>query len=264
MSGNDAFELVSERGWRRGFDNMLRSGLDRWFKTRRWWVNCLLWGGLVAFILFSLMYGRHTPPVEVLLIVALPYIGLLPAVGAIIVMYDAIVGEKREGTAAWVFSKPLTRPAFVLSKLVANSIGVLLTMTIIPCTIVFSVTALIHKSALSPLGTLEAVGVFFINLFFYLTFTLMLGTLFSSRRAVIGIAFGVLFLQHNPFELLPYLGPFLPRTLIESVENSVPIAYTLVLGDAVQAEQIINLLLVIAESILFALVAIWRFNREEF
>lgn len=264
MPGNDSFELVSERAWRRGFDNMLRSGLARWFKTRSWWVNCLIWGGIVAAILASLLFYRPPPPLDVLVMIALIFIGLFPAVGVVIIMQDAIIGEKAEGTAAWLLSKPLTRSAFVLSKMVSNSIGVMLTMTIVPSVIAFAIIELTHKSALAPLGILGAMGVLFVNHFFFLTLTLMLGTFFSGRGAVIGIPLALLFFQQNLLGRFPALRFILPWNLIASLGESNPLAQILILGLPVPTELLITLLLVIVESILFASIAVWRFNREEF
>jgi len=54
----------------------------------------------------------------------------LPIV-AIIIAQDAIIGERQSGTAAWVLSKPVSRPAFILSKLVAGAIGLLVTGIVI-------------------------------------------------------------------------------------------------------------------------------------
>ena len=79
------------------------------------------------------------------------FTGLFPAVGVVIIMQDTIVGEKREGTASWVLSKPLTRLAFVLSKVIANSVGVMVTMIIVPFCISFTIIAIVHKSLLTPI-----------------------------------------------------------------------------------------------------------------
>ncbi len=264
MSGNDAFELVSERGWRRGFDNMLRSGLARWFRTRSWWVNSLIWGGIVGIIVTALVLNHDVPPVEDLVMIALVFIGLFPAVGVVIVMQDAIVGEKKEGTAAWVLSKPLTRSSFVLSKMVANSIGVLLTMTIVPTVIGFVIIAFKNPGVLQPIGILGAIGVLFVNLFFFLTLTLMLGTLFSGRAPVIGIPLALLFLQQNLLGFLPFLRFFLPWNLVTPLGTSNPLAQELIMGLPVNQELIITLLVVLAESVLFTAIGIWRFNRDEF
>ena len=62
---------------------------------------------------------------------------MFPAIAVIIIMKDTLVGEKQSGTAAWVLSKPVSRPAFILSKLAANSIGVLATIVILPGVVAF-------------------------------------------------------------------------------------------------------------------------------
>ena len=125
MSGNSAFEMVSKRGWRRGLSGMLRSEFSRWWHTRMWWVQCLIWGGLIGFMLSAILFGTpEAPPSDEVVVLYAIFAGLFPAVGIVIIMQGTLVGEKKDGTAAWVLSKPMTRPAFVMSKVIANSLGV--------------------------------------------------------------------------------------------------------------------------------------------
>ena len=152
MSGNEVFELESGTGWSRGLDNMLRSGLARWFKTKTWWIQCLIWGGLAAIFVSPSIFLKEPPRLMDLLMISFIFIGLFPAVGVIIIMQDAIVGEKREGTAAWVLSKPLTRSSFVLSKVIANCVGILVTMIVVPFCISFAILSIGHKSSFFSLG----------------------------------------------------------------------------------------------------------------
>jgi len=264
MSGNEAFELVSEHGWSRGLNTMLRSGLARWFKTRMWWVHCLIWGSLVGSILATIAFNPQPPPPADLYMIFMVFVGLFPAVGVVIIMQDALVGEKSEGTAAWVLSKPLTRPAFVLSKIIANSLGILVTMVLVPCLIGFAIILITTKSALAPLGYLESMGVVFISDFFFLALTLMLGTFFDSRGPVIGIPLGVLFLQQNLIGFLPSLRFVLPWTLVMPIGNITPLVQSLMLNTPVPQGQLITLAVIVVESILFVLIGLWRFNREEF
>jgi ABC-2 type transport system permease protein len=264
MSGNEAFELVTERGWMRGMGNMLRSGLARWFKTRSWWVNCLIWGGLVGAIVAALVFNPQAPDVGELLMVTLVFTGLFPAVGVIILMQDAIVGEKREGTAAWVLSKPVTRQSLILSKVIANSLGVLLTMVIVPCAVGFAIIASAHPSMLVTFGVLGAMGVIFISQFFFLSLTLMLGTFFDVRAPVVGIPLAILFLQQNLINVVPNLRFILPWNLVIPLGNANPLTFSLLQGTTPSSEHLTMLVIIIIESILFTLVALWRFNRQEF
>ena len=49
MTGSSAMQLVNERGCRRGLGSMLGSESSRWWKTRMWWVQCLIWVGILGF-----------------------------------------------------------------------------------------------------------------------------------------------------------------------------------------------------------------------
>src|SRR4030065_1275208 len=264
MSGNEVFELESGTGVSRGLGNMVRSGLARWFKTKTWWIQCLIWGGISAIIFIALAFNRYQPPVADLFLFSFIFCGLFPAVGGVIIMQDAIVGEKREGTASWVLSKPLTRPAFVLSKVVANSVGILVTMIIVPCCIAFAIISFIHRSSLASLGILGAIGVIFISHFFFLTMTLMLGTIFNTRGPVIGIPLAILYLQQNFIGLLPSLRFVLPWNLVVPIDTTNPLVLSLMMRTPVQSEHLAILLIIILESILFILIGLWRFSREEF
>jgi ABC-2 type transport system permease protein len=264
MSGNEAFELVSERGWKRGLGTMLRSGLGRWFKTKMWWVQCRIWGSLIGFILAAIAFSSETPPAEELLLLFAVFAGLFPAVGVVIIMQDALVGEKKEGTAAWVLSKPLTRPAFVVSKIIANSAGIIITMIVVPCLLAYAIITISTKSSLNPLGFLESMGVIFISHFFFLALTLMLGTFFDSRGPVIGIPLGILFMQQNLIGFIPALGYVLPWSLVVPLGNTPSLALSLMMNFPVQPSQLITLAAIVIESILFIFIGLWRFNREEF
>jgi ABC-2 type transport system permease protein len=263
MSGNEAFILVSERGWTRGLSTMLRSGLSRWFKTRMWWTQCLIWGGMVGGILAMLAFNPQAPTDEELLMLFSVFAGLFPAVGVIIIMQDALVGEKQEGTAAWVLSKPLTRPSFVISKIVSNSVGILLTMILVPGILAYLILS-IHGAYLNPLGFFEAMGIIFINHFYFLALTLMLGTFFNNRGPVIGIPLAILFLQQNLIGFLPALGYIFPWTLVVPIGNGTSLVYSLMAGATIPKDLIITLGVILGEIILFVLLGLWRFNREEF
>jgi ABC-type transport system involved in multi-copper enzyme maturation permease subunit len=265
VSGNEAFEMVSGHGWSRGLDNMLRSGLARWFKTRSWWVNSLIWGVVVVGVVGALAFSRpEVTPLGIIIMVFTETVGLFPAVGVIVIMQDALVGEKREGTAAWVLSKPVTRQAFLLSKVISNSLGVLVSMIVAPSIVGYILISIDQQSLLNPLGFLECMLLFFIVDFFFLSLTFMFGVLFSNRAPVIGIPLAVVLLQQNLIGLIPFLRFILPSTLTFPMENSNPLAISLILRTPVQPEQWLILGIILLECLLFLGVALWRFNRQEF
>jgi ABC-2 type transport system permease protein len=264
MSGNEAFEMVSGSAWSRGLENMLRSGLARWFKTRSWWTHCLIWGVAIGLPLMGVAFNPQASPFEELIMLFTVFSSLFPAVGVVITMQDALVGEKREGTAAWVLSKPVTRQAFLLSKLIANSVGVLATMVVVPGLIGYTIISIAHKSALEPLSFLAAVAIIFISLFYFLSLTLMLGAFFNNRAPVIGIPLAIVFLQQNLIGLAPFLRFILPWNLAIPVGDTSSLVASLLLGTPIQQDHLIILGIIVVECIVFISLGLWRLNREEF
>ena len=55
MSANSTFQVVNEHGWRRGFANMLRKENRDWWRTRRWWINILIWLVLINGVVFGML-----------------------------------------------------------------------------------------------------------------------------------------------------------------------------------------------------------------
>jgi ABC-2 type transport system permease protein len=264
MSGNSAFQLVSERGWRRGLGSMLGSEFSRWWKTRMWWVQCLIWVGIVGFMLGTILFSAHdAPPGDEVAVLYAIFAGLFPAVGVVIIMQGVVVGEKKDGTAAWVLSKPVTRPAFLMSKVIANSLGVLATMVVLPGSVAYALSAVVAGTPWNLPGFLAALGVIFLSNFFFLSLTLMLGTFFSSRGPVIGIALALLLMQQNLVGWLPVLRYVLPWKLVipigEQLDAVVP---CLLMGSHNYSPILVAV--VALESILFILIGLYRFSREEF
>lgn len=265
MAGNSGFELVTERGWRLGLGNMLDSEMAHWWKTRRWWVNCLLWAGLVGLMLGTVLSqaSGQTSPSEAMATLYAIIAGLIPSVTVIIMMQGAVVGEKNDGTAAWILSKPATRLAFILSKVIANSLGVLVTMVLPSGVVAYTMVTIATGTPWNSAGFIAALGVIFLSIFFFLSLTIMLGTFFNSRGPVIGIALAVLLLPQLVIGMLPILQYILPWGLvIPSGEPMNAVVPCLLLGTHNYSP--ILILIVALESILFVLVGLYRFNREEF
>ncbi|MFX1538102.1 MAG: ABC transporter permease subunit, partial [Promethearchaeota archaeon] len=109
------FRKVKAKGWRGGFKNLIIAEFARW-KTNMWWINGIVW-----IIVINGMLGAAVGVIRFRLEAALGlysgFGGLFTSVAAVIFAQDVIVGEKKSGTAAWVLSKPVSRTAFILSKL---------------------------------------------------------------------------------------------------------------------------------------------------
>ena len=57
MSGNSDLLLVTEKGWRRGLNNLLDNEFAGWFKTKMWWIQCIIWVSVTGFMLAGVMFS---------------------------------------------------------------------------------------------------------------------------------------------------------------------------------------------------------------
>jgi ABC-2 type transport system permease protein len=255
MTTNSAFELVGTRGWLRGFGNLLGNELARWWKTRMGWVMCLLWSILTVALLN--LWGDADRRFSLLMFSQLA--GVFQAVGVVVIMQGTLVGEKVDGRAAWILSRPVTRTAYILSKLAAYSLGVLVTMVLLSGAIVYAAW-LVRGAAISrPIPLLEGLGIISLSHLWYMTLTLMLAALFDNRVVILGISGGLLALSENLVRL-PLLGTILPWNLTVAGEQSCVVV--LLSGYSIHSF-IPNLVAVGVGCILFVLIALWRFNRQE-
>ena len=117
-AGNDVFRHRLGTGWTRGLDVLLRAELSGWFRTRKWWVQILVWGAMINGLLLLIAYSdRRAASATLLVELFTAFMGTFAPIGVAILMQSVLVGEKRSGTAAWVLSKPASRTAFVVAKL---------------------------------------------------------------------------------------------------------------------------------------------------
>lgn len=246
-----------ERGWKMGLVNMLVKENHGWWRTRRWWIQCLLW-------LFLLNVGSatdlHMGMPDTFMFVA----GLVLPIAAIVLSQDAILGERHSGTAAWVFSKPLRRPAFLLAKIIAYGSGFLVTGVLLPGGIAY-LQIIAGGGSLSLLpGFAASLGLVYLNLLFYLTLALMLATLFQGRGPVMGIPLFILFLWIIPDSAK--LAEFMPWVLVIDVGAGngalPPLTRYLLSGQPLPT--VGPIIATALWCVLFTAVAFWRIRREEF
>jgi ABC-2 type transport system permease protein len=255
---------VHEPGWRRGFANLLGNENRMWWGTRKWLVHLLLWlvmlNGLILLIGLTDGPDLNNPLklYETLVQVLFQVGTLATAIGVVTTAQGAIVREKQLGTAAWVLSKPVSRGAFVLAKFVAYTLGFVSLAVLLPSTIFYAESQVLAGYVPELVGFLSAVGIMIVHTLFYLALTLLLGTVFSTRGPISGVAMGVLFAGFLPPNLIPQAAQLvLPWTL----KNS---AVGLALGSPLPAEWIIPVIATVLLTALFLGMALWRFAREEF
>ena len=264
------------RGWLAGFGNMLAKELGEWFRTRRWIWQLLIWliiiDGFVVLMLFVLpalaaMMPALKPTVDATFAGLPPEIwglssyftllGFAGILGVVILAQDEIIQEKQTGTAAWILSKPASRQAFILTKLLSNIIGALVFIVLVPGLVAWILNYLATHTGV-PLATfLAGAGIIMLGLIFYISLVILLGVLFESRGPVLGIAFGIL------------IGGMMLRNFIPPILYVLPLSMdgvgmAVVMGMPLPAFMVSQVISTAVLSIAFILAALWRFQHKEF
>ena len=276
MTANLDLQKVNEWESLRGFSNLVSKENRAWWGTRRWWINALLWtvilGGLTAIMVFlpneeviqateaevSLAGGLMAYTLAVGLNVFFEFGGPMLAIGTVILAQDMIIGEKQNGVVEWLLSKPVSRHAYVLAKVAANALPVLVLLVGLPSALVYGILSL-RMGAPFPLALfLSAVGALTLHTLFYLSLTLMLGTIFNSRGPILGIAIGSILgggLLGSFIKPLFYVTPWmLPK-----------VAWWTATGQAISPELRIAALAATALwSVVFTIVALVKIEKMEF
>ena len=252
---------VSKRARLGGFGNMLRKELGQWWGTRLWAIQTMIWVLILNGISTIVMVSEPLVAGEFLAEVVqtfLPMSVIAIGIGTVITVQGAIVGEKQLGTAAWVMSKPASRSAFILAKIIAYAIGVGVCAILIPTVIFFIEVRQVIPESLALLPFLMGVGVVVLNQLFYLTLPLMLGTLFSSRGPITGIGMAAIL---SGF----LLKGFIPQeVMVVTPWPLADIASGLALEMPLPSIWFVPVVATGVWVLLMLAVALWRFNREEF
>ena len=276
MTANQALRKTNEWNALRGFSNLFSKEKKAWWGTRRWWINALLWtvllGGLTAIMLFG-------PNEEVLeateaeiaqaggVLGYTLWVGLnvffqfgvpVLAIGTIILSQDLIIGERQSGVAEWLLSKPVTRRAYVLAKMTAHALPLLALLVGLPSAVVYGLLSLRMGAPFPPAPFLSGVGIMTAHTLFYFTLTLMLGTIFTHRGPILGIALGSVLGGGLIGGLIPALFYVTPWKLAE-------VAWVTATGQGMSLElRLASVVATIVWSIVFVLVSLAKFETVEY
>lgn len=257
--------LVTTSGWRLGLANLLHKENRAWWGTRRWWTQIGLWtvvlNGLLAFALFLLpvfMQQSGEPAADPLLVGGQMFFGmgmLAIGLGAVVQMQGSVIDEVETGTAAWVLSKPASRPAFIAAKLIGNTVAILLTMVLPEALIAYGLFALNGTPVPLP-AFLMALGLLVLNTLFYITLTLMLSVVARSRGVVLGVALGVLLGGGTLLRGVPIVGELSPWVFLD-------LGGALVSGLAPTPRMLLPVVATMVWGVIFVMVALRRFRKAE-
>lgn len=263
MAGNENLIPLEEKPWRRGLKNLLDAGLKSWFGTHTWWVQSLIWTGITLMLLTGFILGDADRESFSNFIIFSLVIGLFAPIAVVIITQDAIVGEKKSGTAAWILSKPVTPIAFILSKFISNLLGMLCTMVLIPGAAGYILIGALTGDLPQPGGFLAGLAVLGLNITFFLTLSLMLGALFDHPAAVIAIPLGFQFGQQFILGALGKAAVFMPWTLSLPINGeSHGVASALMAGLPVPSWGPVILVAVL--TVLCFIISVVKFADQEF
>ena len=262
MAGNNHLIPLNEHRWQRGYRNLVRAGFSGWWKTNTWWIQILIWGGILLMLLSGFLFATDEDPQAAYLVFSL-VLGLFVPIAVVIITQDEIVGEKKSGTAAWVLSKPVTPIAFILSKFVSNLSGMLITMVIAPAMAGFLLIGIATGAFPNLPGFLAGIAVLCVNCTFFLTLSLMLGTLFDEGGPVIAIPLAVHFGQQLLIGLFGPAAIYLPWAMLLPVGgNQHGVVSALMVGATVSSW--VPVMLVTILTLLFFMISVRRFAKQEF
>jgi ABC-2 type transport system permease protein len=261
--GNSKMQLETGTGWTRGLNNMLRGELRAWFRTRRWWTQIIIWAAVINFIFLMVALSPSDAPFSEQIMIFNIFLGIAGPIGASILMQGAVVGEKRSGTAAWVLSKPISRISFIISKLISNTVGLLVTMILAQGLIAYLISAFVLGVALPPAGFIAGLGVHLVHILFYVSLTLMLGAIFDHTAPVIGIPLAFLFSQQFLPSLYPPLAKVLPWVLAMPPNNSTDNSIAGAIMTGAPIPSLVALFAALVSIGIFIFVALWVFRKQE-
>ncbi len=280
MENTNTLKTVTERGWRRGFANLFHQASDSFWRTKTWLVQTVVWllflNGMLAlniwqepafikltsFDNFTTLRALEKDPLGMVVFMFFIFSAMGLPIAAIIAGQDAIIGERQSGTAAWLLSKPVSRPAFILSRLFAGSLGILVTGVVIQGVIAYLQISLVIGTPYPFIGFFGAMGLMFLTCLFYLTLTYMLGSIFSSRGFVLGIGLAAALIGPAVLRGLPILKDITPWTIFMDAAGEIPPGISLAIGQ--MPASITPIIFTALWCLVFTAVAILRFRREEF
>lgn len=202
-----------------------------WLEQRRTFRLWIVIGVLLISGLISPLIARYTPmllsslpgvPPELAAVIPEPtildsftqYIKNSSQFGLIVLIVltmGLMAQEIERGTAAMLLSKPVSRPAVILSKWAAGSLGLLLGQALAAAGFAFYTLVLFGSFSLSDFLALNVL--LFLFLLFYLTLALLASSLARSQSMAAAAAFGGLILVLI-LDAIPGIGDYLPGQLL--------------------------------------------------
>ncbi len=181
MASNSELQAVGESGWLSGLPNMLRKENGKWWNTRLWLIQSVVWllllNGLHMMVLYLSGQDLSMPMGDSFesLTIFFALMGGMTPFGVMILTQGVIIAEKKSGTAEWVLSSPLSRESFVFSKLVVNMVWIFGILVLLQG-VAYELVLMAFGMDIIAFGSLmPGLIIHGFHLLFWLSLTLMLG-----------------------------------------------------------------------------------------
>ncbi len=207
--------------WNQGFTNLFHTELSRWFKGKVFLARLLLWCGLSNGMAILIWLQAPNVGSEAILVFGI-FAGLTSSIGITIIMQESIAGEIKSGAASWILSKPITRESYILAKWIGNSIGATISMIIAPTFVFYIMFFLFTGEMLNLEMFVAVVAVLSLNMLFFLSLTLMMGSFQRNSSIVIGVPIGIYLLQQILVNFSSFLTDIAPWGLTNPLNDGTP------------------------------------------
>jgi ABC-2 type transport system permease protein len=272
MVANTELQRVGLSGWRTGLANLLGKENRAWWASRRWLVQGLVWAvvvnGCVAFFTFVVpAMAKAVPGVEppdpiAMGLSALFEVGaMFLAIGAIVLVQDEIIGERQLGVTEWLLSKPVSRPAYILSKLLAYALGILVILIGVQGAIGYGLLSLAMGNPFPLPPFLLGMAGLAVHTLFYLALTLMMGVLTANRPLLLGVSLGTLF---GGIMAISFLGKYLGKYALLTPWQQFEALPAAVLGAPLPLSIWVPIGVTAVLTVICVAVTLVRFGRLEF
>lgn len=258
--------LPTNTPWLAGLGNQTRREAAMWWSTGRWRRQGIVWtlvlGGLLAAMLWVLpavfagIEGAEAMSDDVVQVAAqfAELAAFVSAVGVVILAQGLLLDDQRSGLTEWLLSKPLSRPALVVAKLVGHGSGLLVSVVLLPWVAVYALLSLAAGEPW-PIGrfvaTVGLVGVFVV---FHVALVVALSALTGSRGAVLAVPLALLVGADLVVAAAPWAADGMPYLLNRVAGALLATGELAAIGPPLAA---------VAGAVALAAVAVWRFAHQE-
>jgi ABC-type transport system involved in multi-copper enzyme maturation permease subunit len=181
------------------------------------------------------------------------YLGSLMVIASTV---DAMTRERSLGISAWILTKPVSRPSYVVAKASAHTAINIVTLVLIPTAVWLAITFVLFAGVPAS-RMLLAAGILSIEVFFLSFVTIALGVPFRSVTPVSLVALAVWFLPN----LLPAIGSL--NWTYRILPSYLPLAAVSAAIDEMSWPTLTVPLAAVCGAVVLTLLALVQFERQE-